>query len=283
MLRTKLCSSLGCALVALWVGMGSATARADSPGLETLEKRKQGSHTNPAVENRFFLKEGRFEASPVFGYVPNNPFARRYMFGGILGYHFGESLSAQAEVLYSPDGGEDDLKPLVEVLLDRAANSAPITPTTGTAAPAEFQQPLDKVSLAANFGVALAPFYGKINLVGETVLNFDFYVTGGLGMVSKTNYTATYDQNQTDDNFVNLNDNGSEVKVSVSAGIGQNYFLNQFMAFKIDVRALFYVDNLPVYDPANPPSGDRLYNNVVASAGLAFFFPKMKPRLSYDF
>jgi outer membrane beta-barrel protein len=269
--------------VALWLGWGSTTAQADSPGLETLEKRKQGTHTNPAVENRFFLKEGRFEASPVFGYVPNNPFARRYMVGGILGYHFGESLSAQAEVLYSPDSGEDDLKPLVEVLLDRAANSAPITPTTGTAAPSEFQQPLDKVSLAANFGVALAPFYGKINLVGETVLNFDFYVSGGLGMVSKTNYTATYDENQSDGNFVNLNDNGSEVKVSVSAGIGQNYFLNQFMAFKIDVRALFYVDNLPVYDPANPPSGDRLYNNVVASAGLAFFFPKMKPRLSYDF
>jgi len=279
MRRTKLCSPLGCALLAL-LGMGSGDARADSPGLEAKEARKV-ANPNPAVENRFFLKEGRFEATPLFGYVPNNPFARRYMFGGIFGYHFGESLSAQAEVLYSPDGGENDLKPLVEVLLDRAANSAPITTGTGTPT-SVFQQPLDKVSLAANFGVALAPFYGKINLVGETVLNFDFYVTGGLGMVSKSNYTATYDENQTDGNFVNLKEEGNEVKVSVSAGIGQNYFLNQFMAFKIDIRALFYVDNLPVYDPANPPDGDRLYNNVVASAGLAFFFPKMKPRLSYE-
>jgi outer membrane beta-barrel protein len=202
------------------------------------------------------------------------------MFGGIFGYHFGESLSAQADVLYSPDGGESDLKPLVEVLLDRAQNSSPITP--GGQPAAVFQQPLDKVSLAANFGVALAPFYGKINLVGETVLNFDFYVTGGVGMISKSNYTATYDENQTDGNFVNLEEEGNEVKVSISAGIGQNYFLNQFMAFKIDVRALFYIDNLPVYDPADPPDGDRLYNNVVASAGLAFFFPRMKPRLSYE-
>jgi outer membrane beta-barrel protein len=217
----------------------------------------------------------------VFGYVPNNPFARRYMFGGILGYHFGESLSAQAEVLYSPDGVERDLKPLVEVLLDRASNSAPITTTGGAPAPS-FQQPLDKISLAANFDAAFAPFYGKINLVGETVLNFDFYVVGGLGMISKTNYVATYDENQSDGNFVNLESNGNEVKVSVAAGIGQNYFLNQFMAFKIDIRALFYVDNLPVYDPADPPTGDRLYNNIVASAGLAFFFPKMKPRLEFE-
>ncbi len=277
---TKLCSPLGCALLALLVGFSSRDARADSPGLEAKEARKV-ENPNPAVENRFFLKEGRFEATPLFGYVPNNPFARRYMFGGILGYHFGESLSAQAEVLYSPDGGEGDLKPLVEVLLDRAANSAPIT-TTGTAVPPEFQQPLDKISLAANFGVALAPFYGKINLVGETVLNFDFYVAGGLGMVSKTNYTATYDENQSDGNFVNLQGEGNEVKVSIAAGIGQNYFLNQFMALKIDIRALFYVDNLPVYDVNDPPDGDRLYNNIVASAGLAFFFPRMKPRLSYQ-
>jgi outer membrane beta-barrel protein len=283
----QVCSILGC------VGLGLVStstparaegpaARAEGPAVEALDRSQAGVHPKPAVENRFFLKESRFEISPLFGYVPNNPFARRYMAGGILGYHFSEALSAQAEVLYSPDNGENDLKPLVEVLLDRAANSGPGTVPTGTAVPTEFQQPLDKAILSAAFGPAWAPFYGKINLVGETVLSFDFYVFGGVGMVSKVNYIATYDENQTDGNFVELTSKGNEVKVSFYAGVGQNYFVNQFMAVKIDIRGMFYVDNAPQYDPNVPETGSRLYNNVIASAGLAFFFPKMKPRL-YDF
>ena len=65
-------------------------------------------------------------------------------------------------------------------------------------------------------------------------------------------------------------------------GVGQNCFINRLMAFKIDVRAAFYVDNKPQYDPTVPADGQRLYNNVIASAGFAFFFPNMKPRL-YNF
>jgi outer membrane beta-barrel protein len=275
----QVCSILGSA----WLGMVAlaSPARAESPATEAVNHSREAVHPKPAVENRFFLKESRFEISPQFGYVPNNPFARRYMAGGVLGYHFAESFSVQTQILYSPDNGENDLKPLVEVLLDRAANSG--QGNTGTPdTPTEFQQPLDKAVLSAAFGPAWAPFYGKINLVGETVLSFDFYVFGGVGMVSKVNYVATYDENQSDGNFVTLTDKGNEVKVSFYAGIGQNYFLNQFMAVKLDIRGMFYVDNAPQYDPNVPETKSQLYNNVIASAGLAFFFPKMKPRL-YEF
>jgi hypothetical protein len=65
-------------------------------------------------------------------------------------------------------------------------------------------------------------------------------------------------------------------------GVGQNYFVNRLMAVKLDVRAGFYVDNKPQYDPAVPVNEQRLYNNVIATAGLGFFFPNMKPRL-YNF
>ena len=36
------------------------------------------------------------------------------------------------------------------------------------------------------------------------------------------------------------------------------------------------------FDPSVPTSAQRLYNNVMISAGLGFFFPRMKPRL-YNF
>lgn len=261
-------------LGAVLLAVAPSVARADSPGIDALQSYNEGQTEKTPVENRFFLKENRFEISPNVGYVPNNPFARRYTIGGILGYHFSEQFSVQAEILYSPDLGEGDLKGLTSVLLDRASQSQ---------SDVAFQQPLDKAALAAAFGIAWAPLYGKINLVGETVLNFDFYVFLGGGMLSKKDYVATYDPDGVAQNdIVNLDFLENEVKLAPFVGIGQNYFVNRLMAVKIDVRAAFYVDNKPQYDPEVAPSGQRLYNNVIASVGLAFFFPNMKPRL-YNF
>jgi len=270
---------IGAAGAVLLAALAPAPAQAadDSPGLEAIEEFRKGKGDRPAVANRFFLKQQRFEIAPMFGYVPNNPFARRYVGGLGLGYHFTETLSAQANVGFSPDAAEGDLKGLTSVLLDRAFAADQDNAEN-------FQQPLDKVLLQASFGVAWAPLYGKINLFGETVLNFDFYGSAGIGMVSKQNYAAKYDLAATPDmqlagDIVALEPLDSEVKVAPSIGVGANFFLNQFMAFKIDARSSFYVDNQPQYDPAVPVATQRLYNNFVASAGLSFFIPKMKPRL----
>jgi len=273
-LTTWLCASIVGVLPLLSPSNAEA---ADSPGLEAISDFREGADDRPAVANRFFLKQQRFEISPMIGYVPNNPFARRIVGGLGLGYHFTETISTHAVVGFSPDAGEGDLKGLTGVLLDRAFAADQDNALS-------FQQPLDKVQLQASFNATWAPVYGKINLVGETVLNFDFYGTAGLSMVSKQNYAAKYDTAATPDqqlagDVVLLETLGNEVKLGPSLGIGANFFLSQFMAFKIDARSSFYVDNKPQYDPDVPVAEQRLYNNFIASGGLAFFFPKMKPRL----
>ncbi|MEZ4316552.1 MAG: outer membrane beta-barrel domain-containing protein [Myxococcota bacterium] len=250
----------------------------DKPGVEALEEYRNGLSEPNAIENRFFLKQSRFEIAPHLGYVPNNSFSKRYVGGLILNYHFSETLAVGADITYSPDLGKNDLKQLVGILLDRAYNAS--------GANVEFQQPLDKVTLSAAFGLNWAPVYGKINLIGETVLNFDLYVFAGIGMVSKTDYFAQYDENVVDvrvpNDVVILAPAGNEVEIAPTIGLGQNYFLNQLLAVKIDAKASFFIDNTPQYDPTVPPDGNRLYNNFIASVGIAAFFPKMKPRL-YDF
>jgi len=268
--------SIATAGAAAFALLFSLPAAAD-PGLEAIEQFRTEKRPTAAIENRFFLKEGRFEASPQLGYVPNNPFARRYVGGLGLGYHINEVFSLQGSFTYSPDMGESDLKGLVAVLLDRAANAS-------TSSTASFQQPLDKVVISAGFNVAWAPVYGKINLVGEKVLNFDLYGVAGLGIISKTNYVAVYDDkaDPNSSDIVTLNELGNESNIAPILGIGQNYFLNQIMSFKIDVRSMFYVDDKPQYDPNVPVTEQRLYNNFVASVGIAVFVPGMKPRL-YDF
>lgn len=274
--------TIRCAALVLTAATLAGTAMAadepQSPGEAAIEQFREGRKSPRAVENRFFLKQERFEVAPVFGYVPNNPFARRYVGGVIVGYHFSEVLAAQVYVGYSPDGGESDLKGLTAVLLDRAYNAQ-------TADGPSFQQPLDKVTLFFNAGVAWSPVYGKINLAGETVLNFDLYGYLGVGMVSKDDFIARYDESadvEAGEDVVLLDDLGNGVRVSPVVGVGQNYFINQSMALKIDARTSFYVDDQPQYDPDLPPEGSRLYNNFTASVGVAVFFPRMKPRL-YDF
>ena len=52
-------------------------------GKKALKEFKEGEKKYNVVQNRFFLKQNRFEMAPVFGYVPNNPFAKRYV-GGLM-------------------------------------------------------------------------------------------------------------------------------------------------------------------------------------------------------
>jgi len=263
-----------CGLAVLGALAVSNDAFADSPGLDAIHQFEEGYQQRDAIENRFFLKGQRFEVTPMFGYVPNNPFAKRFLGGVFVGYHFNEQFSAQATIAYAPDLEESDLKGLTSALVV-IAHSGP--------GGANFQQPIDKLTLWAAFGGTWSPFYGKINLIGETVLNFDLYLSAGLGMISKVDYQAVYDDSAP--NFVSLQGGTHQALFSPTAGIGTNFFINQFMALKIDSRFAFWVDKQPQYcagADCQPVSGQRLYNNFVISGGLAFFFPNMKPRL-YDF
>lgn len=266
---------LGLAALTSTLLVGAAAHAEDTPGAAALEEYRSGRSSPKAIENRFFLKEGRFEIAPHVGYVPNNPFAVRYVGGAFLAYHFNEQFSVGGDVTFSPDLGEGDLKGLVSVLLDRAYNAS--------SGAKDFQQPLDKIGLAAMFGANWAPIYGKINLVGATVVNFDLYLFGGVAMISKNNYVAVYDAaTAASGDVVALQPQGQETSFGPVLGIGQNYFINQSLAVKLDARSLFYVDQKPQYDPAVPVTEKRLYNNFTASLGFGIFFPAMKPRL-YEF
>jgi len=148
---------------------------------------------------------------------------------------------------------------------------------------ARFQQPLDKVTLSAAFAARWAPLYGKINLLGETVLNFDLYGVAGIAMLSKVNYYGRFNPGAGEgESRVRLEKQGNEVRIGPHLGVGLDFFINQSLALKLDARFSMYVDKKPQYDPETPVTESRLYNNFTTTAGIAIFFPKMKPRL-YNF
>jgi len=256
--------------------MGSSVVQA-APADQAIEIFRNGPEHKDVVQNRFFLKTGRFELAPMGGMVPNNPMVKRYVGGLQLAYHFSETFAAGGQLLYSPDLGVNDLKGLTTTLVQIASGS---TDSGGF----EFQQPIDKLILGATFSAQWAPVYGKINILGETILNFDLYGEAGLGMLSIQKAYARYDRNALDQTGlpVSIDKYENAVRVPVSLGMGINIFLNQSMAFKLDARSLMYVDLAPDYTPGDgkPSDSRQLYSAFAVTTGLGFYFPKMKPRLS---
>lgn len=247
-----------------------AAAQTVEPGPEALQHLREGAPTKNVVQNRFILKEARFELSPVAGAIPNNPMVRRLLAGANFAYHFTEQFAATTQFVYAPDLKENDLKGLTKTLVNIAAGADSVY---------DFQQPVDKMVLSGIFAAQWAPIYGKINLLGETILNFDLYGVVGLGMLSLQKGYARYDT--TVEGYVRLDRaEGFDTRFPLALGTGMNFFVNQSVAVKMDARSLLYFDTHPDYgnqDEEN--SGSRLYNNFIATAGVAFYFPKMSPRI----
>ena len=268
-------------VVAAIIGlMGStlgAPAAEAAPADNAIEIFRNGPERKDVVQNRFFLKTGRFELAPMGGMVPNNPMVKRYLGGLQMAYHFSETFAAGGQILYSPDLGVNDLKGLTTTLVQIASGS---TSTGGF----EFQQPVDKLILGATFSAQWAPVYGKINILGETVLNFDLYGTAGIGMLAIQKAYARYDSGAIGETGlpVSIASDGNAVRVPLSIGAGLNIFLNQGMSFKLDARSLMYVDKAPDYtrDDGAAEEESRLYSAFAVTTGLGFYFPKMNPRLS---
>lgn len=263
-------------LGAFALGSPDAHAGAD-PAVSALKEEQVGRTPYNVVQNRFFLKSERFEVAPFLGYVPNNPFVKRYVGGAMLAYHLSETFAIEGAVMYAPDLGESDLKGLTETLVQIAEEGG-----SGVG----FQQPLDKLVLGATFSARWTPIYGKINLIGERVLNFDLYGTGGLGFLSIAGYYARYDEDRVNNDLppAALTERGNSGKPAVNIGVGFDFFFTGSLALKLDTRSLLYVSKAPQYDPNGDPNAlpSRLYNDFVASVGLSIFFPSMQPRI-YNF
>lgn len=258
-----------------WLPLSHAAAEDgdDPPGITALKEFREGRKPKNPVQNRFLTKAKRFELTLMGGTAPSNPFANRYAVSLNFGYHFNEVLAVTGLFTYLPDLYKQDIAALVPILIQRAEGQR------------DFQQPLDKITLSAAFGVRWSPVYGKINILGEVVANFDFFLFLGAGLVVQNEYYAVQNPTPSDDSvseYFNLIGPETEVRFAPMIGFGGNFFITQLVALRLDGRLGIVPDDLPVYDPDADNSGMRAITLFTAQAGFTFFIPKMKRRL-YDF
>jgi len=87
------------------------------------------------------------------------------------------------------------------------------------------------------------PVYGKFALFNQWIVPWDTYVLLGVG------YTKTELAGHP----------------TLSAGIGQRYFMNRWFSLNFELRDHLFNENYP--------AGSELVNNLVFSAGVGFFIP----------
>lgn len=249
---------------------------AEAPARDALDEFQGKKVEKNVIQNKFFLKANRFEITPAFGYVPNNAFVSNYYGGAFVGYHFSETFAAEAAFFYAPNNGLSGVKNLTRTLVAIAYDSNPDT---------TFQQPLDRLQLGAIFSARWAPVYGKINLIGEGVVNFDLYGTAGAGLLLVTkDYARVSGEYKTSQDLgvepVELDKNAtSEPYPALNVGMGLDFFVTQSIALKLDARTALYFATEPDYNNPGEVLENRIYSTFMTTAGISIFIPRMKPRI----
>ena len=207
-----------------------------------------------AVKSRLVPTEGRLELGLAAGFALNEPFFNSQRFGGHLAYHFTEThgflLSGQ---LYGDGLGENG-ESLANTDL---ADGAPTLFLRMNHAP----QP--KYHFFANYQIT--PYYGKISVFKNFVMNLSLYGLLGLGVV----------------------DIGGETTPALNIGMGQKFYFSKRWGIRADLGLMAYegVNYFLASDggasPIQDTSGDPT-DDVTAEVPISEFDRQMNYDLHFS-
>jgi outer membrane beta-barrel protein len=201
-----------------------------------------------ALPRKTFLKIGRWEAAPTLGFVTNDPFINRYLFGASVGHHVTEIFAVELQGGFSPDLGTTDWKPITHQLVENNQVSPDIS----------------KIVLYGHANFQFSPIYGKVAVMGRSLVNFDVYGGFGAGFV------------QTHDDLEALQATQDERALATAVqfhptttfGGGIRIIFNQNLAARLEGRSLVYVETIQ-------STTLEMKNNFLLTGSVALFFPRM--------
>ncbi|MEL6183549.1 MAG: outer membrane beta-barrel domain-containing protein [Myxococcota bacterium] len=213
---------------------GEAQAAEREEEGETLADRIQ------AVERKVFLKRRRFEIHPFVGLDINDAFFQHFFVGAAVAYHTADSFAVELRGGAAVGEIEKGSVRQVRVGLD----SIPFEPPSLVA--------------HADIDAVWAPLYGKLSLFGESILHFDTFVTGGIGVFITESGAIR------DPVTGVLPESTIDVNPAFNVGIGQRYFINEWLVFRVDIRNYSYIETARQSD---------LQNVMVLGLAISGFFP----------
>jgi outer membrane beta-barrel protein len=185
------------------------------------------------VQNRLYSKAHTFELGLFVGSIATDPFLSVKNYGASLGYHLNDYFGI---VIL---GWKDSVQPSSALTL---LQGPPTSTTANTNDPNYF------IGGELDF----VPLYGKLSLIGKSIIYFDTHLDLGVGDTSTE--TGKY--------------------ITPFIGIGEQIYLNSWSSLMLDYRLAGYHEQL-VQKTAGPGQGSilggRTTLNDVITVGISFF------------
>ncbi len=228
----------------------------DKVDLKKLEDKYWSSKDEDygVIQNRTFAKKGKFYLSLVYGPLINDPFAKSRAMGGMLGYYLNEDFGIELSYLNYSSKQNDTVSAYESLSLGASP---------------DFN--LVKSAMAAS--LTYTPFYAKMSFMNKSILYFDMGFTLGAGVTGYDVQKITKDQS------------GSNRKLNpetlsaphVEIGVMQQLFLNQYFAFRADIKNTIYTQKTKQFEQGigAPESArtesSKAANDTTITFGLTLF------------
>lgn len=183
-----------------------------------------------AVINKKFLpKTKRFEFYPNLGMIINDTFFLDFVYSARFGFYFAEKYGLELIGNWISSSSKS-------VTSELAADHA--VATTSLVTPQSYY----------GLDFKWSPIYGKMGFVNKKIIPFDFYLSLGGGMTATNQGTSAG---------------------TGHFGLGQNFALSKWMAFRWDISWFGYSSTTK----SLPQAGSSFYTNIYANLGVSIFFP----------
>ncbi len=210
------------------------------------------------IQNRTFSKTGKFYFSGVYGPLINDPFAKSRAIGGMIGYYLNEDFGVELSYLNYNSGRNDTVSEYEKTAA--TVTSTGISPDYN----------LVKSAMAAS--LTYTPFYAKMAFMNKAILYFDMGITLGAGLTS-------YEIQKISKDASGAKSNSSETKSAphFEIGVMQQLFINQYVAFRLDIKNSFYSQKSQRYEIGNAaaessrPETTKSANDTTITFGLTLF------------
>lgn len=270
----KILRNFSCLLLAL--SASAAWAEDEGGGEELVEK--------VVVRNRLFNVEGRFEVGVNFGLSMLSRLTDHYNLNASGAYNFMDSLALELRVGYAISGHTG--------LADDIADKFFRLPKSSVDKATDMSD-LWEMKFNAIAGLRWQPIYGKLGLMAELPVHFQFYLWlgGGVGMLEQRSVVVCNKEEMvqnpdTGKNELRCTDYYSDSRVSplVSIALGFRFFVTDNHILRFEIRDWAWIDTYlkdadraAALNPSNPtgngtPIQPGITNLVQFDLGYTFIF-----------
>jgi outer membrane beta-barrel protein len=234
------------------------------------------------VRNRLYSMGGRFEVTPTLGLTIVNRLTDAYNFNVGFGYNMTDTLAVEVRGGYALTRHTGLADQISQHLLQRN----PVGPGGGLGEVAQTDDLAGLWEMKGNgvLGLRWAPIYGKLGLMSELPVHFQFYLWGGGGAGSFQRTSVVICNQVTSRSDGTCGAWASESKTSwlASAAVGFRFFTSENQGLRLEVRDYSYPDSFKVnidrrlseagQPTGTPASSPGLTNLVLFDLGYSFIF-----------